>query len=97
MLRYVHLNIQYLYIICLNSLWRVSFKRELMFCFYNVNLKTNSSCLIEAICININLFYISFLKHFSRVGLPSQARRARTRQESSSVFPKSNMNKYIYI
>ena len=36
------------------------FKRELMFCFYNVNLKTNSSCLIETICLNINLFYISY-------------------------------------
>ena len=31
-----------------------------MFCFYNVNLKTNSSCLIEAIYMNINLFYISY-------------------------------------
>ena len=30
--------------------------------FYNVNLKTNSSCLIEAICMNINLFYIFYDK-----------------------------------
>ena len=38
-----------------------SFKRELMV-FINVNWKTNSSCLIEAICMNINLFYISYDK-----------------------------------
>ena len=28
--------------------------------FYNVTLKNNSSCLIEAICMNINLLYIFY-------------------------------------
>ena len=59
-LRYVHLNIQYIY--CLLKWSVVSFLLTRTNDFYNVNFKTNSSCLIETICMNINLLYISYDK-----------------------------------
>ena len=59
-----------------------------------IKVKIIISC-IQNLIIRL-WFYIFFLKHFSRVGLPSQARMARTRQDSTSVFPK-RVYVYIYI
>ena len=57
-LRYIYILIYSIYVLFVKMVCgEFSFKWELMV-FINVNWKTNSSCLIEAICMNINLFYI---------------------------------------